>query len=107
MNRSETDYKPSFGMPRKELPTIKRRLYEIAGGKCQYSEGCDKTDINQLTIDHIISKRIARFLGWKKRQVNDFKNLQLLCWPHHLLKDQENANKTKEEITQINLGIAA
>ena len=107
MNRSESGYKPNFGMPRKELPSIKRELYEIAGGKCQYAGGCEETNIDSLTINHKISRRTARFLKLPKKVVNSLGNLELLCWPHHLITDKDNSTATKEDIIKGYAGIAA
>jgi 5-methylcytosine-specific restriction endonuclease McrA len=77
----------SYEMPRKQIPIIKQNLYELAGGHCQYEEGCEESNISNLTIDHIVSKCIARVRGWTRKQVNAISNLQLLCQTHHAEKD--------------------
>jgi 5-methylcytosine-specific restriction endonuclease McrA len=96
----------SYEMPRKQIPIVKQNLYQLAGGHCQYEGGCEESDINNLTIDHIISKCIARVRGWTRRQVNAISNLQLLCQMHHTEKDSETP-KLREIETRERKAFAA
>jgi 5-methylcytosine-specific restriction endonuclease McrA len=78
-------------------------LYERAGGRCEFSQGCNVVDTKALTIDHRMSRRMASLLGWSDERTNSVDNLQLLCERHHNLKDTDTPARIRQLIAHKGL----
>lgn len=80
----------------KDLKQKKKYLYKKQYGRCKI-KGCTVTDIDALTIDHIVQQSKAKLIGWTSQQINHLENLQLLCRPHHDIKDNKYVNDTTSD----------
>ena len=69
-------------MPKKRQPRdiwqmTRRRVWERAGGLCQYPDGPHPVTLEACHIDHIVSG---------KQGTNQLSNLRVLCRYHHVLR---------------------
>jgi 5-methylcytosine-specific restriction endonuclease McrA len=54
----------------------------------------DKADVNTPSTDHIVSRSVAKKLGWTEEQINHISNLWIICMRCNLFKN----NATPDDI---------
>ena len=82
---------------------IRRHLERVSAGtiywngkhKC-YFPYCRERNLRKLTKDHIVPIAVAYCLNWTIEETKSYKNLQLLCKKHHMVKDG-NVEKLKNK----------
>ena len=93
INSGMIDYLKHRSEWQKHLPALMIR----DKGKCK---GCGKT--NNLTIDHIIPKKICKDWGWPPEQTHAISNLHLLCRSCNSTKGKKNIAFLKERLNKKN-----
>ena len=74
---------------------IRRHLERVPAGaiywngkhKCWFPY-CRERNLRKLTKDHIVPVSVAYYLNWTIAETKSYKNLQLLCKKHHMIKDR-------------------
>lgn len=64
------------------------------GSKLNYGLGknnTDKADVHTPSTDHIVSRKIAKLLGWTSQQINHISNLWVICNRCNRLKNDSTA----------------
>ncbi len=86
-----------------DYPVLKTALHARSGG-CEHPEGCPISSMDRLTIDHFTPRCIAAILGWTYEEANRLDNLQLLCVPHHMEKDETTESRLRQLMRQTGGG---
>jgi len=71
-------------------------------GMCQVCKAEGRVTAGR-EVDHIVSKAKAGQMGWRDDQIDDPKNLQTICHPHHLAKTAHENGRTYRPKVQIGL----
>ena len=85
-----------------EWTKVRAQVIERDLGMCQVCRAEGRVTAGS-EVDHIVSKAKAGQMGWREDQIDDPKNLQTICHPHHLAKTAHENGRTYRPKVQIGL----